>query len=62
MSRKKIFAAATVFVALFAATMHAADRDATASPEQYRLRLYHLHTGEHIDIGTALGIVTCRTR
>ncbi len=55
MSWKKIFAAASVFAALCAGTMHAVDRDATASPEQYRLRLYHLHTGEHIDVVYRVG-------
>jgi uncharacterized protein YcbK (DUF882 family) len=56
MSLKKIFAAATVFAALFAGTMRAADRDASAAaPEQYRLRLYHLHTGERIDVVYRIG-------
>jgi uncharacterized protein YcbK (DUF882 family) len=55
MSWKKIFAAAVVFAALFAGTMHAADLNVTASPEQYRLRLYHLHTGEHIDLVYRIG-------
>ncbi len=55
MSWKKTFAAATVFAALFAGTMHAVDRDAATSPEQYRLRLYHLHTGEHIDVVYRVG-------
>lgn len=55
MSWNRIFAVASVFAALFAGTMHAADRDTTASPEQYRLRLYHLHTGEHIDVVYRVG-------
>jgi uncharacterized protein YcbK (DUF882 family) len=55
MSWKKTFAAASVFAALFAGTLRAAHRDATASSEQYRLRLYHLHTGEHIDVVYRVG-------
>lgn len=35
--------------------MHAVNRDASANPEQYRLRLYHLHTGEHIDVVYRIG-------
>lgn len=52
---KKPFAAATVFASLFAATLHAAAGNSTVSPEQYRLRLYHLHTGEHIDVVYRVG-------
>jgi uncharacterized protein YcbK (DUF882 family) len=52
---KKTFAAATVFAALFAGTLHAAALNTTVSPEQYRLRLYHLHTGEHIDVVYRVG-------
>ncbi len=55
MSWKKTFAAVAAFAALFAGTMQAADRNATASPGQYRLRLYHLHTGEHIDVVYRVG-------
>jgi uncharacterized protein YcbK (DUF882 family) len=55
MSWKKILAAASVFAALFAGTLHAADQDAPATHEQYRLRLYHLHTGEHIDVVYRVG-------
>jgi uncharacterized protein YcbK (DUF882 family) len=52
---KKTFAAATVFAALFAGTLHSADRNTRVSPEQYRLRLYHLHTGEQIDVVYRVG-------
>ncbi len=55
MSWKKAFAFASVFAALFAGTMHAANRTATASTQQYRLRLYHLHTGQHIDVVYRVG-------
>lgn len=55
MSLRKTFATATICAALFAGTMHATDRNTTASPEQYRLRLYHLHTGEHIDVVYRVG-------
>ena len=40
---------------MFAGTLHAADRNPTVFPEQYRLRLYHLHTGEHIDVVYRIG-------
>jgi uncharacterized protein YcbK (DUF882 family) len=55
MSWKKTLAAATVFAALFAGPMHAVASDAPSNPEQYRLRLYHLHTGEHIDVVYRVG-------
>ena len=32
-----------------------ANTTAAASPESYRLRLYHLHTGEHIDVVYRIG-------
>ncbi len=55
MSLRKAFATATVCAALFVGTMHAANRNPAASAEQYRLRLYHLHTGEHIDVVYRVG-------
>lgn len=43
-------------VMLLGGEMRAADKAATAdSPEQYRLRLYHLHTGERIDVVYRVG-------
>src|ERR1035437_9807858 len=55
MSWKKSLAAASVFAALFAGTLQAVNRSSPAAPEQYRLRLYHLHTGEHIDVVYRVG-------
>lgn len=55
MAWKKTFAAATVFAAMCTGAAHAANLDAAASPRQYRLRLYHLHTGEHIDVVYRVG-------
>jgi uncharacterized protein YcbK (DUF882 family) len=55
MSWKGAFALASVFAALFGGAMHAANRTATASTEQYRLRLYHLHTGQRIDVVYRVG-------
>lgn len=40
---------------LIAPSLRAASGDASAGPEQYRLRLYHLHTGEHIDVVYRVG-------
>lgn len=52
----------SVLAGLFAGLMllaglplHAASGDAPASQEQYRLRLYHLHTGERIDVVYRIG-------
>jgi uncharacterized protein YcbK (DUF882 family) len=55
MDWKKTFAAAIVFAAMFAGPLHAAAGNPAVSPEQYRLRLYHLHTGEHIDVVYRVG-------
>ena len=38
-----------------ASTARAKNEASTPSHEQYRLRLYHLHTGEHIDIVYRIG-------
>lgn len=55
MSWKKTLAAASVFAALFAGTLQAVNRNSPAASEQYRLRLFHLHTGEHIDVVYRVG-------
>jgi uncharacterized protein YcbK (DUF882 family) len=36
--------------AILAGALTASASTASTTPEQYRLRLYHLHTGEHIDV------------
>jgi uncharacterized protein YcbK (DUF882 family) len=53
----KIFlAGAAALLLLTGSSLHAGTGDtATANAEQYRLRLYHLHTGEHIDVVYRVG-------
>jgi uncharacterized protein YcbK (DUF882 family) len=41
--------------ALLAGTLTASAATTSAGPEQYRLRLYHLHTGERIDVVYRIG-------
>ncbi len=55
MSLRKLLVAASVFAALFAGTLQAVHRNTPAVPEQYRLRLYHLHTGQHINVVYRVG-------
>ena len=54
---KNILAAAVVALAALAvaSTARAANDATTANAAQYRLRLYHLHTGEHIDVVYRIG-------
>lgn len=52
--KKSIVAGAAIF-ALVTGTLIAANVNAPANREQYRLRLYHLHTGEHIDVVYRVG-------
>jgi len=50
--------AALAFVAValaFASASHADEIASSASPEQYRLRLHHLHTGESLDVVYRVG-------
>jgi uncharacterized protein YcbK (DUF882 family) len=42
-------------ILLAASSLRAASDDAPVNPEQYRLRLYHLHTGERIDVVYRIG-------
>lgn len=52
---KKSLILVVAILVLFTGTLYAVNRDAAANPEQYRLRLYHLHTGEHIDVVYRIG-------
>lgn len=52
---KRSLVAALVTLALSAGALFAADSTTAVNPEQYRLRLYHLHTGEHIDVVYRVG-------
>lgn len=40
---------------LAGSSLRAASGDAPVNPEQYRLRLYHLHTGERLDVVYRIG-------
>jgi uncharacterized protein YcbK (DUF882 family) len=42
-------------ILLAGSSLRAASDDAPVNPEQYRLRLYHLHTGERIDVVYRIG-------
>ena len=54
--RKPLIAGLFAGLILFAgSSLRAANGDAPANPDQYRLRLYHLHTGEHIDVIYRIG-------
>ncbi|HTZ89373.1 MAG TPA: DUF882 domain-containing protein [Alloacidobacterium sp.] len=54
--KKSFYAAALASVILLAvSSLQASSGDAPASQEQYRLRLYHLHTGERIDVVYRIG-------
>jgi len=58
MSFRKFLSVGAVACALLAGTITASAETglkAANAPEQYRLRLYHLHTGEHIDIVYRIG-------
>lgn len=52
---KKSLAVLVAILAFSAGKLPAESRPAPTSPEQYRLRLYHLHTGEHIDVVYRIG-------
>jgi len=58
---KRVFFAGAALFALLAGTLPASavttatSSNASASPTQYRLRLYHLHTGERIDVVYRVG-------
>jgi uncharacterized protein YcbK (DUF882 family) len=54
--KKSLIAAVIAVLALMPfARLDAATGDAAPHPEAYRLRLYHLHTGEHIDVVYRIG-------
>jgi uncharacterized protein YcbK (DUF882 family) len=54
--KKSFYLGLAALLTLFAASsLRAASGDTPANPEQYRLRLYHLHTGEHIDVVYRVG-------
>jgi uncharacterized protein YcbK (DUF882 family) len=54
--KKSLLAAVIAVLALMPfARLDAATGDAAPRPEAYRLRLYHLHTGEHIDVVYRVG-------
>ena len=57
MQFKKIFfiAAVAALTLLTGSSLQAATGDAPSNLEQYRLRLYHLHTGQHIDVVYRVG-------
>lgn len=55
MAFKRSFVAAAAVLAVFFGVLSAAGSTTTTNPEQYRLRLYHLHTGEHIDVVYRVG-------
>lgn len=46
---------AVVLAAFSAASLHAADARSASGAALYRLRLYHLHTGEHLDVVYRIG-------
>jgi len=52
---RKLLVVAAAVLTLSAGSALAAEHTASTNPGQYRLRLYHLHTGEHIDIVYRLG-------
>jgi uncharacterized protein YcbK (DUF882 family) len=53
--RKSIIAAAAALAMLCPTAMLHADANIPASAQTYRLRLYHLHTGERIDVVYRIG-------
>jgi len=54
--KKSFYLGLAALLTLFAASsLRAASGDTPANPEQYRLRLYHLHTGERIDVVYRVG-------
>ena len=54
--KKSFYLGLAALLTLFAASsLRAASGDTPANPEQYRLHLYHLHTGEHIDVVYRVG-------
>lgn len=55
MSLKRFLVGVAAIPALFMGMHCAASRNASTHPEEYRLRLYHLHTGEHIDVVYRIG-------
>jgi uncharacterized protein YcbK (DUF882 family) len=55
MSFKKFLSFAGLFMLFAAFQSPAKAADVSANLEQYRLKLYHLHTGEHIDVVYRIG-------
>lgn len=56
MLKKPLMIGLAAFLALCSApTIRAADVDVPADSGPYRLRLYHLHTGEHLDVVYRIG-------
>ena len=54
--KKSFYLGLAALLTLFtASSLRAASGDTPANPEQYRLHLYHLHTGEHIDVVYRVG-------
>jgi uncharacterized protein YcbK (DUF882 family) len=54
--KKSFYLGLAALLTLFAASfLRAASGDTSTNPEQYRLRLYHLHTGERIDVVYRVG-------
>lgn len=51
----RLLIAGAAVLALSTGVLSAAPRTTSNNPEQYRLRLYHLHTGEHIDVVYRVG-------
>jgi uncharacterized protein YcbK (DUF882 family) len=57
LQRRKSLVAGVVsgLMLLAGSSLRAASGDTPSNPEQYRLRLYHLHTGERIDVVYRIG-------
>jgi uncharacterized protein YcbK (DUF882 family) len=55
MNFPKFLSAGAAVCAVLAGTLTASSATVSPSPEQYRLRMYHLHTGEHIDVVYRIG-------